>query len=64
MTLKNFLEIVDKDTRVSICIDLGPIVNAKPAGEITFFSVIDSLNKPISRIYYDKDDDSITLELD
>lgn len=64
MTLKNFLEIVDKDTRVSICSDLGPIVDAKPAEEITIFSVIDDLNKPISRIYYDKDDDSVTLELD
>lgn len=63
MNLKNFLEITDEDTRVSICIDLGPIVNAKPAGEITFFSVIDVLDRPISRIYYDKDDNSITLEL-
>ncbi len=64
MTLKDFLEIVDRDTRVSVCSDLGPIVDAKPAGEIPVRDVIYVLNAPVLRIYYDKDDDSVTLELD
>lgn len=64
MTLKDFLETVDRDTRVSICSDLGPIVDAKPTGEITILSILYVLNAPVLRIYYDKDDDSITLELD
>ena len=63
MKLKDFLETVDSNTRVSICSDLGPIVNAKPAIEIPALSVIYYLNAPVSRIYYDKDDYSITLEL-
>ena len=64
MTVKNFLEIVDKDTRVSICSDMGPIVDAKPAGEITVHSILYHLNAPVLRIYYDKDDNSVTLEVD
>ena len=64
MTVKDFLEIVDRNTRVSICSDMGPIVDAKPAGEITVFSVLYHLNAPVVRVYYDKDDESVTLELD
>lgn len=64
MTLRNFLEVVDKDTHVSVCSDLGPIVDAKPAGEISIREVIYHLDAPVLRIYYDKDDDSVTLELD
>ncbi len=64
MKLKDFLETIDSNTRVSICSDLGPIVDAKSAVEIPAISVIYYLNAPVSRIYYDKDDDSITLELD
>lgn len=64
MTVKDFLETVDKDTCVSICSDMGPIVDAKPAGEISIHPILYYLNAPVLRIYYDKDDESVTLELD
>lgn len=64
MTLRNFLETIDRETRVSVCSGMGPIVNAKPAEEISVREVIYYLDAPILRIYYDKDDDSITVELD
>ena len=64
MTVKDFLEVIDKDTRVSICSDMGPIVDAKPAGEISIHPILYFLNAPVLRIYYDKDDESVTLELD
>lgn len=63
MKLKELIKILDRDTVVCICSDLGPHTEVKPLNEIGIKSILSDLEAEVERVYIDTDDGSLTIEI-
>ena len=64
LKLIDLIRIMDRDTVVCVCDNMGPLTNVAPLKEISILSLMDDLNRTVTRIYFDKEDGSITIELE
>lgn len=62
MTLKELIEVTDRETLVCVCDNMGPWTEVIKLKEIPLISLMDGLNCKVERIYVDTDD-SLTIEL-
>jgi hypothetical protein len=64
MKLKDLIEVMDTGTVVCICDDMGPITDVVPLEKISVKTLIDDLDREVTRVYFDTSDNSITIELE
>lgn len=63
MKLKELINVLDRDTVICICSDLGPHTEVKPLNEISIKSVLYDLEAEVERVYIDNNDGSLTIEI-
>lgn len=63
MTLKELIEITDKETLVCVCDDFGPRTEVVKLKEVPLVCLMYDLDRKVERIYVDTDD-SLTIELE
>lgn len=64
MKLADLLKVMDDDTKICICDNMGPITNACPLKDIRAIDIIGDANRIIERVYFDASDGSIVIELE
>lgn len=63
MELKDLIKVLDNDTVICVCDDLGPHTDVAPLKNISIKSLIYDLNRKVDRVYFDASDSSIVIEL-
>ena len=63
MKLKDLIEVLDRDTVICVCDDLGPHTEVLPISQISVKTLINELDRTVERVYFDSADNSITIEL-
>ncbi len=64
MKLVDLIRVMDNDTVVCVCDDMGPITDVAPLKNISIKNLMDCLNRTVTRVYLDTSDGSITIELE
>lgn len=64
MELKDLIKVLDNDTVICVCDDLGPHTDVAPLKNISIKSLIYDLNRKVDRVYFDASDSSIVIELE
>lgn len=64
MKLKDLINVMDDDTVVCVCDDYGAMTDVAPLKNIGVKYLMNHLDRRVSRVYFDKEDSSITIELE
>ena len=64
MKLKELLSNIALDQRICVCDTFGAHNDSAPLREVPLFTLVSDLDREVSKIYYDDDDDTITIELE
>lgn len=64
MKLKELLKVLRHDTVVCVVDDMGPYNDPAPLGEIGIPTLIHELERKVECVYFDPEDNSITIELE
>lgn len=64
MKLKELLKVLRHDTVVCVVDDMGPHNDPAPLGEIGIPTLIHELERKVECVYFDLNDNSITIELE
>lgn len=64
MKLKDLLEVICRDQRICVVDNFGPHNDPAPLNEVPITSLISSVDREVVTIYYDNDDNTITIELE
>lgn len=64
MKLRDLINVMDDDTVICVCDDMGRITETMPLKNIGVKGLMNELPRTIGRIYFDKEDGSITIELE
>jgi hypothetical protein len=64
MKLKYLLEVIAPDQKICVVDDMGPYNDAAPLNEVPVSSLIYAVDREVTKVYYDDDDDTITIELE
>ena len=63
MTLKELLSVTSRDTLICVCDNMGPFHDTVELSEVPLVSLMEDLDREVDRIYIDRDDHSLTVEL-
>jgi hypothetical protein len=64
LKLIDLIRTMDRDTVVCVCDNMGALTDVAPLKNIGVTSLMDDLNRTVTRVYFDKEDGSITIELE
>lgn len=64
MYLKELLNVLDGDTVICICDEMGPHTEVKPLKDISIKNLLWIIDRKVERVYFDPTDNSITIELE
>lgn len=64
MELKELLKVLKYDTVVCVVDDMGPLTDPVPLNEIGISTLIHELEREIKCVFFDPEDNSITIELE
>lgn len=64
MKLKELLKVIKPDTVVCVFDDMGAHNDPKPLREIGVPTLIHELEREVVSVFYDHDDDSLSIELE
>jgi len=64
LKLKDLLQVMDDNTVVCICDDMGPLTDVVPIKNLNVKSILYIADRNVERIYFDSADNSITIELE
>lgn len=64
MKLKELLKVIKPDTVVCVFDDMGAYNDPKPLREIGVPTLIHELEREVVSVFYDHDDDSLSIELE
>lgn len=64
MKLRDLISVMDNDTVVCVCDNMGPHTDVAPLKNISIKSLMYELNRKVERVYFDASDNSIVIELE
>lgn len=64
MKLKELINVMDDNTVVCVCDDYGAMTDVAPLKNIGVKHLMNHLDRAVNRVYFDKEDGSITIELE
>lgn len=64
MKLRDLISVMDNDTVVCVCDNMGPHTDVAPLKNIGIKSLMYELNRKVERVYFDASDNSIVIELE
>ena len=64
MKLRDLISVMDNDTVVCVCDNMGPHTDVAPLKNICVKSLMYELNRKVERVYFDASDNSIVIELE
>ena len=64
MTLKELINVIDRDTLICVCDEFGPHTDlAVKMGEVPLVQLMWELDRTVERIYHDDSDNTLVIEL-
>lgn len=63
MTLKEMLNVLDYESKICICSDMGAFNDPCTVKDLPYRCVAGALDAKVERVYYDESDQTITIEV-
>lgn len=63
MKLKELLRVIKRSQKVSIFDSYGELCEADDVGNLHLIPLMDSINRKVINVFYDSNDNSISIEL-
>ena len=64
MKLKDLINVMDDNTVVCVCDEMGSLTDVVPLKNISVKYLMNHLDREVNRVYFDTSDNSITIELE